>query len=91
MSRKPSTFLCISASMWRGTFSGLEKNAKTREKGKGSQSAIRSRIPRPYATSVVAVFHMRVRHGRGVQEKSKRMNSEGIQSVNPTACGRMNS
>jgi hypothetical protein len=34
-------------------------------------------------------FHRRVRQQRGMQQKSKRTNSEGIQSVNPTSCGRL--
>jgi hypothetical protein len=34
-------------------------------------------------------FHKKMPIWRGVQVKSKRTNSEGIQSVNPTSCGRI--
>jgi hypothetical protein len=35
------------------------------------------------------VFHRKIRAGRGVQEKSKRMNGEGIFAVNASLCGRL--
>ena len=43
--------------------------------------SLRRRRPRS------AIFHSETPGGRAVQEKSKRMNSEGIQSINATSCG----
>jgi hypothetical protein len=35
----------------------------------------------------IGISHSETPGGRAVQEKSKRMNSEGIQSINATSCG----